>query len=30
MIQKYVDDIITVNDEEIAHAILTLLERSKL
>ncbi|HHY13497.1 MAG TPA: threonine ammonia-lyase [Thermoanaerobacterales bacterium] len=29
MIQKYVDDIITVNDEEIAHAILTLLERSK-
>ena len=30
LIQKYVDDIITVNDEEIAHAILTLLERSKI
>lgn len=29
LIQQYVDDIIMVNDEEIAHAILTLLERSK-
>lgn len=30
VIQKYVDDIVTVKDEEIAHAILNLLERSKL
>lgn len=30
IIQKYVDDIVTVKDEEIAHAILNLLERSKL
>lgn len=30
VIQKYVDDIVTVKEEEIAHAILNLLERSKL
>lgn len=30
VIQKYVDDIVTVKDEEIAHAVLNLLERSKL
>lgn len=29
LIQKYVDDVITVDDEEIASAILSLLERSK-
>lgn len=28
--QKYVDDIITVSDDEVANAILMLLERSKL
>jgi len=30
LIQKYVDDVITVSDEEIASTILLLLERSKL
>ncbi|MFZ7103730.1 MAG: threonine ammonia-lyase [Peptococcaceae bacterium] len=30
LIQKYVDDVITVTDEEIASTILLLLERSKL
>ena len=29
MVQKYVDDIVTVDDEEIANAILLLLEREK-
>jgi len=29
MVQKYVDDIVTVEEEEIAHAILLLLEREK-
>jgi threonine dehydratase len=29
LIQKYVDDIVTVNEEEIANAILLLLEREK-
>jgi threonine dehydratase len=29
MVQKYVDDILTVDDEEIANAILLLLEREK-
>mgnify|MGYP001232796389 CR=1 FL=1 len=30
LIQKYVDDIVTVSEDEIAHAILLLMERSKL
>ena len=30
LIQKYVDQIVTVDDEEIAEAILTLLEREKV
>jgi threonine dehydratase len=30
IIERLVDDIVTVNDDEIAHAILHLLERSKL
>ncbi|MFZ5946064.1 MAG: threonine ammonia-lyase [Bacillota bacterium] len=30
LIQKYVDDVVTVSDEEIASTILLLLERSKL
>jgi len=30
LIQKYVDDVVTVTDEEIASTILLLLERSKL
>jgi threonine dehydratase len=30
IIEKYVDDIVTVNDEEIAHAILFMLEREKM
>jgi threonine dehydratase len=30
IIRKYVDDIVLVNDEEVANAILMLLERSKL
>jgi threonine dehydratase len=29
LVQKYVDDIVTVEEEEIAHAILLLLEREK-
>jgi threonine dehydratase len=29
MIERYVDDIVTVTEEEIAHAILVLLEREK-
>ena len=29
LIQKYVDDIVTVDEEEIANAILLLLEREK-
>lgn len=29
MVQKYVDDVVTVDDEEIANAILLLLEREK-
>src|SRR5207302_4161659 len=29
MVQKYVDDIVTVEEEEIANAILLLLEREK-
>ncbi|MFN7133086.1 MAG: pyridoxal-phosphate dependent enzyme, partial [Myxococcales bacterium] len=29
LVQKYVDDIVTVDDEEIANAILLLLEREK-
>jgi len=30
LVQKYVDDIVTVDDEEIANAILLLLEREKM
>jgi len=30
IIEKYVDDIVTVTDDEIAHAIVLLLERAKL
>lgn len=30
IIEKYVDDIVTVNDEEIAHAIMFMLEREKM
>ena len=30
LIEKYVDDIVTVSDEEIASTILLLLERAKL
>ncbi len=30
IIQKYVDDIVTVTDEEIAHAIIFMLEREKM
>ena len=30
IIKKYIDDIVLVNDEEVANAILMLLERSKL
>jgi len=29
LVQKYVDDIVTVDEEEIANAILLLLEREK-
>ena len=29
LIQKYVDDIVTVDEEEIANAIMVLLEREK-
>jgi len=30
LVQKYVDDVVTVDDEEIANAILLLLEREKM
>ncbi|HEX6203915.1 MAG TPA: threonine ammonia-lyase [Thermoanaerobaculia bacterium] len=30
LLERYVDDIVTVDDEEIAHAILLLLEREKV
>src|SRR5690606_42110707 len=30
IIQKYVDDMVTVTDEEIAYALLLMLEREKL
>ena len=29
LVQKYVDEIVTVNEEEIANAVLLLLERKK-